>query len=241
MANGASTSRYFEYLPAIYEEQGEVLGAFLEAFERVLTGVGDVGVGDEPPPTPGFEEILEGIPRPDDKALGGAERYFDPGPDRAAGVRAPAEFLEWLAGWVALFLREDWEEKEKRRILRGTVAAYQKRGTKEGLHQVLASYTGLPLETIDILELNTPLQVGVSSTVGRDTLLGGGPPHFFQVRIQIAVTGPDDEIRRERIVRAIIDQEKPAHTFYDLFLDVRTMQVAVRSTVGVDTVLGNVR
>ena len=40
---------------------------------------------------------------------------------------------------------------------------------------------------------------------------------------------------------AIIDQEKPAHTFYAFrFRDVPTMQIGVHSTVGVDTVLGSV-
>lgn len=225
-------SRYLDYLPAIF--RGELAGPFLLAFERLLTGVGDAQ-------RPGLEEILEGIVHPvDGKVLGGIERYFDPGPGGSDAERAPAEFLDWLAGWVALTLREDWIEEERRRILARIVPSYQKRGTKEGLQEVLAAYTDQPPESIEILELNTPMQVGVHATIGTDTVLGDGPPHYFRIRMRISVTGPGDLARRERVARAIIDQEKPAHTYYDLEFDVRTLQIAVRSTVGVDTVLGTV-
>ena len=35
-----------------------------------------------------------------------------------------------------------------------------------------------------------------------------------------------------------IDQEKPAHTAYDIEFEHSTMQIGVRSTIGVDTLLG---
>ncbi len=43
---------------------------------------------------------------------------------------------------------------------------------------------------------------------------------------------------KQRVARAIIDQEKPAHTYYDLEVEVPTMQIGVYSTVGVNTLLG---
>lgn len=36
----------------------------------------------------------------------------------------------------------------------------------------------------------------------------------------------------------IIDREKPAHTYYDITIEVPTLQVAEHSTVGRDTLLG---
>ena len=40
------------------------------------------------------------------------------------------------------------------------------------------------------------------------------------------------------IARALIDLEKPAHTFYELIPVFPSMQIGRHSTVGVDTLLG---
>src|SRR5262245_3569813 len=103
-------SRYLEYLPAIYQQEAEVgrpnfLGRFLLAFEQMLTGLGDSN-------EPGLEEILDGLVGSVSGAtqLAGIHRYLDPGPKLPDHERAPAEFLEWLAGWVALTLRADLDE-----------------------------------------------------------------------------------------------------------------------------------
>jgi phage tail-like protein len=56
--------------------------------------------------------------------------FFD-----AAAV--PSEFLQWLAGWLALDLSERWSEEKKRRAIAGAFALYQERGTAEGLRQAL--------------------------------------------------------------------------------------------------------
>ena len=48
-------------------------------------------------------------------------------PHRAQATdAAPAEFLPWLAGWVALGLRDDWREKDKRQIMRDIVSNAKK-------------------------------------------------------------------------------------------------------------------
>lgn len=233
----AQVSRYLDDLPAIFHQEDAdgspgFLGRFLLAFEQVLTGLGD-------PSNPGLEEMLEGIDGPYGvPVLAGAHRYFDPGPGRADGQRAPAEFLEWLSGWVALTLRDDWREEERRRILAGIVSAYRQRGTPEGLRQILAAFTGLPAAAITILEFGEPLRVGITSTVGRDTAIGGGPAHYFQVRFLLPAR--EDLARQRAILRSILDAEKPAHTYYDLFLDIPTLRVGISSTVGYDTFLGSV-
>ncbi len=228
-------SWYLDHLPAVYSEDAEAfLGRFLLAFERVLSGIGDAN-------TPGLEEILDGIVHPEsgEVLLGGIERYCDPGPGRPDTERAPAGFLEWLAGWVAQALRDDWDEPTRRRMIAAAVSSYRKRGTREGLRQVLAAYTGLPESSIDIFDYSTSLQLGVTSSVGVDTALGH-TPHHFRVRMLMPVAGPGDLARRTAIARAIIDREKPAHTYYSLLLDFYTLQVGVRSKVGIDTLLGNV-
>jgi phage tail-like protein len=239
MRDDTRISSYLDFLPAIYREEAEsgrpdFLGRFLLAFEKVLSGLGDRE-------SPGIEEILEGIVDPATGAtlLAGAHRYFDPGPGRPEAERAPSGFLSWLSGWVALTLRGDWNDEERRRILAEIVSSYKRRGTKEGLRQLLSAYTGLLADSIRISEFESPFTVGVTSIVGGDTALGGGPPHYFLVEALITASGAADLERKRTILHAIIDAEKPAHTYYDLHLQVPTMRINVHSTVGLDTVLGD--
>lgn len=228
-------SRYLDYLPAIYQQNVEAghpnfLGRFLLAFEQVLTGLGD-------PKEPGLEEILGGIVDPVSGALrlAGVHRYFDPGPNLADHERAPSEFLEWLAGWVALTLRADLDELRQRDFIARAASLYRLRGTKQGLEEFVRVYTRLA-PTIN--ELNTPFQIGVHSRIGMDTLLDGGAPHFFRVLIRLPTPDPDQIRQHREVVAAIIDMEKPAHTHYVLEVETPTMQIGVHSTIGADTLLG---
>jgi len=215
-------SSLLNYLPVIFQEnsapgQPNFLGRFLLAFERILLGLGEVS---DKVPKPGLEESIAQL-----------DRYFDP-------EHTPSEFLPWLAGWVALTLRDDWEEKEKRRFIGRIVPLYQQRGTKGGLEKLLLAYTGLPKESVRVYELTQPLQVGITSTVGVDTAIGSGLPHYFVVKMSLPISTEIDRKRREQIAHSIIDREKPAHTYYDLIVEFPTIQVGITSTVGKDTLIG---
>jgi phage tail-like protein len=233
-------SRYLDYLPAIYQQDVEpgrpnFLGRFLLAFEQVLTGLGDVE-------DPGLEERLDGIVDPvgGQLRLAGIHRYFDPGPypDERAHEQAPAEFLEWLAGWVALAVRADLDELRRRDFPAQAVSLYRLRGTKEGLERVIRIYTRLE-SAID--EMDSPFQLGTSrlgvDTDGRSAPMGGGAPHFFRVLLRLPAPDPAARRRQEEIARTIVDMEKPAHTHYRLDVETPAMQVGVHSTIGVDTLL----
>jgi phage tail-like protein len=243
-------STYLQYLPAILQEDADAqgvtfLGRFLLAFEQILSGLGD-------PEQPGLEEIIGGIVGPDGQMqLASLARYFDPGVRLDATSetetllgetqRTPEDFLPWLASWVALSLREDWSEKERRRFISRVVPAYQQRGTTTGLTEVLLAYSGITEpDSIEIREFNQPFQLNGTARVGVNTVVGIGPPHFFWVKIILPGVGDLNEARRRQIVRAIIDQEKPAHTYYKLDIDYPTMQVGVleRCRVGISTLLG---
>jgi phage tail-like protein len=230
------SSSYLTYLPAVLQQdvqadQPNTLGRFLLAFEQVLTGLGD-------PAEPGLEEVLDGIidPVSGERLLGGLERYFDPGPDLQPAERAPAEFLDWLAGWVGLTLRADLDELRRRDFIARAVALYRLRGTRRGLEEVVRIYTRLG---VTINELNTPFQIGVHSTLGEDTLLDGGPPHFFRVLARLPTTDPAEISAQRQVITAILDQEKPAHTYYALDVETPVLQIGVHSTAGVDTLLGS--
>ncbi len=207
-------SSYLQYLSAIYEET-EFLSQFLKIFEKILSGIDD----EVKVEYSGIEQILDAI-----------SDYFHP-------TDTPSEFLNWLAGWVALELQADWDEKTRRELIRRIVPLYRKRGTKEGIEEFLKIYAG---PGVSINEWLSPFQIGVTSTIGKDTVLGEGRPHFFTVHVIIPEPIWQLKIRKENAVRAIIDLEKPAHTYYQLETTVPTLQIGKYSTIGKDTLLGNI-
>ena len=216
-------SAYLEYLPAVFREGAEpghppFLGRFLLAFEHVLTGLGD-------PAEPGLDELVDRVPD-----------YFHP-------ARAPAAFLDWLAGWVALSLRGDLEvgvadadtgRARARALIAAAVPLYRLRGTRRGLEALIRLFTGGLSPTIT--EVSAPLQVGVASTIGVDTRIGGGAPHYFHVLLRLPHPDPAERRRVEALVRSVIDVEKPAHTRYRLDVVTPSMRVG-HSRIGVDTLL----
>jgi P2-related tail formation protein len=130
---------------------------------------------------------------------------------------------------VALSLRDDWDEKTKRGFISRMVPLYRKRGTKEGLKELLELYVNVdkgPLDqsNVEIYEFEQPI-------------------HYFQVTMTLQERG--DLQRKQAIARAILDQEKPAHTFYSLQILFPTMQIINQPTtadqglyLGLNTLLG---
>lgn len=214
-------SQYLDYLPALFQED-PFIGQFLLAFERMFSGL--PGTADIPP------EAAGGQPPPDgfDAVLDRMGSYVTPlaganQPPPLAHRQTPVEFLPWLAQWVALSLRDDWSEETKRSFISRMVPLYRKRGTKAGMTELLSLYTQ---EEVEIYE---PPE----------------PAHYFQV--EMTLSEPDPQLLRvkERIARMIIDQEKPAHTFYALRVRVPTMRIVNQPGVGqsglilgVNTLLG---
>src|SRR5262249_2934066 len=70
--------------------------------------------------------------------------------------------------------------------------------------QMLALYTGEPVVIYDTF----------------DTL-----PFFFEVQLTLSEADPALMRAKQQIARSIIDQEKPAHTFYALRIAVPTMRL----------------
>jgi phage tail-like protein len=172
------SSSYLQYLPAIFHEDPFV-GRFLRAFEAVFSGPGVAG-------QPGLEEAVTGL-----------VRYIDP-------ESTPEEFLPWLASWVALSLRADWDSRTKRDFIAEVVPLYRLRGTRAGLERMLEIYTREKVTVDDTFD---------------------DPPHYFQVRLTLSEADQARLRAKQEIARAIIDQEKPAHTFYGLKLSIPTMRI----------------
>jgi phage tail protein domain len=204
-----------EYLPAIYEDD-PFLGQFLSAFEQVLIGEDDSGSKGQ-----SLEAIIAKI------AI-----LFDP-------QNTPEEFLPWLASWTAFSLRADLTVVQQRNFLSRIIQLYSWRGTKKNLIELLAIFTlGKPA----VSEVGgNEFKIGFNSTIGKDTWLGGGPAHYFQVTVSLPeVDRTSGAIGRKlEIARNLIELEKPAHTFYDLTVIHPSIQIGVSSTIGVDTLLGS--
>ncbi len=188
-------SSYLQYLPAIMQED-PFISRFLLAFEKILSGVKDLPSDEKiiqgnSNNVPGLEEVISRV-----------ETYFDP-------QETPEQFLPWLAGWVALSLRDDWELKAKRAFIQQIVKLYRQRGTKDGLTEVLKLYL-----------INSGFGDKVQIVDQFDNF-----PNYFQVQLTLNDRDPEKYWRQSRIAKAIIDQEKPAHTWYSLKILVPTMQL----------------
>jgi phage tail-like protein len=218
MSNRTEESKYLRYLPSIYqvEENSAFLGQFLKALEKILSGIDDgVEVNIDGQHVKGIEEILDDI-----------HDVFDPN---------ATDFLPWLAGWVALSLKEgeSWSDNKKRELITKIVPLYQKRGTKEGLEEYLKIYVGEGVQIIDELG---PFQIGVSSRVGMDTVIEGLSLYHFIVEVTLSTAYPQRISEIENSIREIIDVEKPAHTSYGINLKIPTMKVG-SAIVGMNTLL----
>jgi phage tail-like protein len=104
---------YLRYFPAIYRDD-PIKRAFLESFLALYESF--------------FDDTEQRIRR--------LSALFD-----VQG--APAEFLDWLAGWLALDLDERWSEKKKRSAIERAFELYGRRGTAAGLRDALRFFAGV--------------------------------------------------------------------------------------------------
>lgn len=182
------SSSYLNYVPAIYREV-DFIGRFLTIFEQA------------------FDPAVQTIDV--------LWAYLDP-------LTAPEALLPFLAQWVAWPIDRRWDTKQQRRLIRNAVELYRWHGTRRGLRFYLHLYTELPLDEnlpeaekhISIEEIFTHGFVMGKTLIGRDSMLGGGRPFHFIVRLRPEIGKQIDE----RLVRNIIEREKPAFCTYDLLI-----------------------
>ncbi|NEO31314.1 MAG: hypothetical protein F6K36_12950 [Symploca sp. SIO3C6] len=226
------TSTYLQYLPDLFSQQ-QFLGRILLAFEQVLTGI----EGADSEPKTGLEQKIAQIYQLFDPSE--IDQFFDL--NNKQQQEQLKDFLEWLASWVALSLRADWTREQQQAFLANIVYLYRFRGTKNNLMELLQIYTGKEFEP-EIIELeDTPFQIGVNSTLGDNTQIGGSHPYLFKVKVKLPK--PDRELlkRQAEIVLSLVNLQKPAHTDYDLTVLYETIQIGnrQRSTLGDNMLIGN--
>ncbi len=182
-------SLYLSFLPTFYSEI-DFVGRFLAIFEKAFE------------PSVQMLEMLWA--------------YLDP-------LTAPQSLLPFMAQWVAWPIDPRWDELQQRRLIRQAVEIYRWRGTRRGLRLFLHLYTGLPLDEelpeaqkhISIAEVFTEGFVLAASFLGSDSMLGGGRPFHFIVRLRPPSAAPLDE----EMIRKIIEREKPAFCTYELYIE----------------------
>lgn len=205
-------SGYLRFLPEILRgaagEDG-FLPRYLQVFEALLSGRDDV------PPNEAVSAI--------EQTISTLPALFDPGltPVKEAGAGLPpsSPFLDFLGRWVALTFDQNWGLDKRREWLRRIVPLYKQRGTRAGLSAYLAMFVG---NQARVEELPGGFIVGsqANSTVGSNSFIAGAPAYFFRVRINYGFAPDVFDIAEWKNLRrgtaAIVDLEKPAHTYYKL-------------------------
>ncbi len=189
-------SLYLNFLPTLFREV-DFIGRFLKIFEET------------------FEPTVH--------SLQAMWANLDP-------LTAPRGMLPFLAHWVAWPIDRRWELPQQRRLIKRAVELYRWRGTRQGLRLYLHLYTGLPLDE-QLPEENKHIRIADrfgrgfvlgTERLGQGTMIGGGRPFHFVVTLR--------EMRpnqvNERLVRLIIEQEKPAFCTYELFIEAAPPQPA---------------
>lgn len=180
-------SLYPEFLPAVYQEV-DFIGRFLKIFEQ------------------SFEPTVN--------TLQTMWAYLDP-------LTAPETLLPFLAQWVGWQNEAAWSVAQQRSLIRRAMEIYRWRGTRKGLLFYLHIYTGLPMSDPTRSPFQQPIQIHTAAgrgfvlgetVIGPTALLGGGKPWHFVVKL----CPNADQWLDERLVRTIIEQEKPAVCTYDL-------------------------
>lgn len=255
-----SPSSYLQYLPEVFRTPpspgtAAFLGRFLKIFEALLSGRGDAKPLPDGSKITGLENILDRYPDTLDPLLAPADLSAD-------GLPLNSEFLSYLASWLALSLDQNWPLAKRRRWVQRIVPLYQRRGTRAALDEYLAMFVGAQARVDEprgfvLGKINNLKQ---ASTLGVDTFLGV-PAYFFRVCInygfpanvaqRAGIAAEPFDIGVWRIIskstRAIVDLEKPAHTYYQLdartpgiilgFRQVDGQPVKQRATLGGDTLI----
>jgi len=166
-----------------------------------------------------FLMLFESFWSPIERQIDHLPFYFDP-------RLTPADFLPWLASWLDLTLDERWPEEKRRRLVCEAASLYRKRGTRRGVQEFLALYTGKRPRIIEHRADNFCL--GYGALLGPGIALGlDNKPHTFTVALRLPQSPALDEEERaqkesdrRRIIESIIESEKPAHAGYNLRLEI---------------------
>jgi len=234
-------SSWIRYLPAVYR-RNEDSAAFLD---RVL-------------------RLLESVERDDTSVVDSLPLLFDPLSSPNEG--APASWLDWLAGWLAVTLDESWPEAKRRDVVASAFELLALRGTPEGLRRLLELTIDAPVfisepaaqasiwalgEGSSVLGFTSMLAaaeaqgavVGATAVVDGSNLIAEqdyGEPLFEDLAHRFCVRAYAADLARPAAAEAldqVIQREKPAHTEHHVCVIEARARVGFQARVGVDTLV----
>jgi phage tail-like protein len=165
-----------------------------------------------------FLMLFESFWDPIESQIENLSAYLDP-------RLTPPEFLPWFASWFGLVLDDRWSEEQKRLLIRSAVRLYRKRGTRQGMQE----YLEILAQEVRIIEHRADnLVVGPGSRLGPAVALGtDNVPNTFTVTVRLpsdpSLADEGEKAQRtlqiRRMLKAIIEAQKPAHAGYVLRVD----------------------
>lgn len=272
------TSRYMKYLPAVYQ-QPEIsnnlagseafLSHYLNIFEKIFSGIDDDVLSKQK----GMGELLntdvignlfyprfsflfpnnsDFIPSLDKTTQQTFSEYIPPlntDPDKFS--QWLSEFVNWLAGWVALPLDQSWDIDKKRQVIASIMPVYRSRGTLPGLQQLLdlsiaQGHQSLIIQRIVVQNAAKlpALQVGINFILQENyskggAIVSGQRPWLFIVNVYMQPEAKAEDVQAMlQKINALCDYAKPAFSYFELHL-YPTVQLDVRATLGGNAILGS--
>lgn len=131
------------------------------------------------------------------------------------------ELLEWVATWIGLVLHRNWSLRKKRTVIARILPLYRKRGTREGLEQLLELFFERKIKIIDDIPAKGFRPGGTSGRIGAQLQanrrpLGGFPRYYFIAAVALRLADVPRAHRLVGSIRAVIEREKPIHVNYNL-------------------------
>ncbi len=135
-----------------------------------------------------FDEVLA----PAFATLDNIDAYLDP-------ALAPADFVDWLANWVALPLADEWPPDRRRALVARAVELHRWRGTRRGLVALLETVTGGRVEVAD------------SGGCTGSQFSAGPLPGYDRPMLRVRITVTDPAAVDVGRLDALLALHKPAH------------------------------
>jgi phage tail-like protein len=126
--------------------------------------------------------------------------YFDP-------RLAPADFVDYLAGWVGVELDDSWDLDQRRAIVAEAALVHRRRGTTRGITEALSMGLGAEVDVQD--------SGGCTWSQTPGGTIPGAPPAQVAARIVVA---DRDAVDRRR-VDALFEATKPAHVAHSFVIE----------------------
>ncbi|MEU5550243.1 MULTISPECIES: phage tail protein [unclassified Micromonospora] len=135
-----------------------------------------------------FDEVLA----PVHATLDNLAAYLDP-------RLAPADFVDWLAGWVAAETAPGWTLTQRREAVAGAVARHRVRGTAQGLAEQVQMIFGVRPEITE------------NGGTAWSSTSGGPLPGTATPALTVTVRVAEPDRVPLDALRALVEANRPAH------------------------------